>query len=107
MRDLIVDGTLSRLRTSMILMIGIMLFGLVARVLIPVEANPSVVMPLFSVQMAHQGISPEDASKLLAEPLEVELKSVEGINEVRSYCKQGMATVQVEFNETTQMDVTL
>ena len=107
MRDLIVDGTLSRLRTSMILMIGIMLFGLVARVLIPVEANPSVVMPLFSVQMAHQGISPEDASKLLAEPLEVELKSVEGINEVRSYCMQGMATVLVEFNETTEMDVAL
>lgn len=107
MRELLVNGALARIRTTIFLMIGIMLFGLVARVLIPVENNPHVYIPAFMVQFTHEGISPEDASRLLVEPFEIELKSVEGINEVTAYSQEGVATVLVEFDDQMAIEEAL
>ena len=107
MRELLVNGAVARVRTTILLMIGIMLFGLVARILIPVENNPKVYIPAFMVQFIHEGIAPEDASRVLVEPFEIELKAVEGINEVTAYSQEGIATVLVEFDENLPIEEAL
>ena len=48
--------------------------------------------------MVHEGISPEDAERLLSMPLEIELRDVEGVEEMMSFSSEGAATVMVEFD---------
>ena len=47
--------------------------------------------------MNHEGISPEDAERLLVKPMEREQKSVEGVKEMRSAAYLGGGYVMLEF----------
>ena len=82
MKDQLIDLSLDRYRSTVLVMIGILIFGIVARMSIPVESEPRIEVPFFVITAPHEGISPEDATRLLIMPLEIELKSVEGIKEV-------------------------
>ncbi len=48
--------------------------------------------------MTHDGISPEDAERLLVRPMEKELQSIEGLKEMRSTAGEGHASVELEFS---------
>ena len=41
-------------------------------------------VPFFVITTVHEGISPEDAERLLIMPLEIELRQVDGVEEVNS-----------------------
>lgn len=107
MRDALIDRTLGRKRTTMLLMFVVILFGLVGRVTIPIESSPRIDVPFFVVTVIHEGISPEDAIQLLVLPLETELASVEGIDEVQSFGSEGAATVFVEFDVEVDLNKAL
>lgn len=64
---------------------------------IPKENNPDIPFPFFSVSIIHQGISPEDAERLLIKPVEVELRTLSGIKEMTSFGREGSASIQLEF----------
>jgi multidrug efflux pump len=59
---------------------------------------PDVQMPMVVTTIIHEGISPEDAERLLAKPAELELKTVDGIVEVTSFSSEGAATIMTEFD---------
>ncbi len=107
MKDRLIDLSLDRHRSTMLVMLGILVFGIVARVSIPVESEPRIEVPFFVVTMIHEGISPEDATRLLIMPLEIELKSVEGVKEITGTGAEHMATVAVEFTTETDLDAAL
>ena len=75
-----------------------MLAGLAAYRTIPVELNPDVTVPIIVSTIIHEGISPEDAERLLSKPAEVELKTIDGITQVSSFSSEGAATVIAEFD---------
>ena len=52
----------------------------------------------------HEGVSPNDALRLLIAPLEIELKAVEGVKEVSSTGAEHMGVVSVEFFTHVSMD---
>ncbi|MFC6658361.1 efflux RND transporter permease subunit [Roseibium salinum] len=54
-------------------------------------------MPIIYVSVAYPGVSPEDAERLILRPLETELQSVEGVDELKAVAAQGYASVTVEF----------
>ena len=64
--------------------------GVIARLAIPIEYQPNVDVPIFGVMVPHEGISPEDAERLLVMPLELEIRQVEGVEEVKRYASEGM-----------------
>jgi multidrug efflux pump len=76
----------------------ILVVGLISWITIPVESNPDVSVPIFIITVPHEGISPEDAERLLSRPVELELKSIEGIEEINSYSGEGSATIVVQFD---------
>ena len=86
-------------------MLTILIFGVVARIAIPIENEPKVDIPTFMVTLPHEGISPDDALRLLVAPLEVELKAVDGIKEVSGTGAEHMAAVAVEFKSGVDIDV--
>ena len=107
MNNLLVDAAVSRTRTTLLLMMMVVLGGVVARLLIPIESNPNVEVPVFMVVVMHEGISPEDAERLLVKPLEVEMRTVEGVDEVRAFAYEGTARVLVEFDAAYDLDQAL
>ena len=100
----IVDFAISHTRTTLLVMLTILVFGVVARLAIPVENEPKVDIPTFTVTVPHEGISPDDALRLLVAPLEVELKAVDGIKEVSGTGAEHMAVLGIEFKSHVPID---
>ena len=92
------EAAISRARTTVSIFVALMLAGLLAYRNIPVELNPDVTVPVIVSTILHEGISPEDAERLLSKPSEIELKSVDGLVQVSSFSSEGAATIITEFD---------
>jgi multidrug efflux pump len=93
-----IDAAVSRSRTTLSVFVAIMITGFVSYLAIPAELNPDVEVPIVITTIIHQGISPEDAERLLAKPAELELKTVDGITEITSFSSENAATIVTEFD---------
>ena len=100
----IIDAAIHRYKTTLMVMAMVVVAGLFARNTIPVANEPNIQVPFFIITVIHEGITPEDAERLLAMPLEVELGNVEGIEEFTSYASEGEATTVVEFDADYDLD---
>jgi multidrug efflux pump len=93
----IIEAAMTRSRTVILGLIVILVTGMYAYTTIPKEAEPDIEIPIIYVQMTHEGISPEDAVRLLVRPMEQEIRSVEGIKEMIAEGYEGGASIRVEF----------
>jgi multidrug efflux pump len=104
----LIDAGLNRSRTALATLVLLLVAGAFSFVAIPKEAEPDVNIPIIYVSMKHKGISPEDAERLLVRPMEAELRSVEGVKELRatSYLGGGNVVLEFEagFNPDTAID---
>ncbi len=103
----IIDSALGRSRMVLLALALILISGTAAYVGIPKEANPDIDIPIIYVSMTHEGISPEDAERLLVWPMEKELRSIEGVREMRSNASEGHASVLLEFEAGFDADTAL
>ena len=76
---------------------ALLLGGLVVMAKIPKEADPEIVIPTIYANLVHEGISPEDAERLLIRPVEQQVRSLEGVKEITATAFLGGANVFVEF----------
>ena len=102
-----IDAALNRTRTTLLLMFMVVLAGLIARAAIPIASEPHIEVPFFVIGVIHEGISPEDSERLLVMPMEVELRKVEGVEELTAYAAEGSATLLVEFDADYDLDEAL
>ncbi|MFT5652459.1 MAG: multidrug efflux pump [Psychromonas sp.] len=93
----VIEGTLSRKRVVLMLLAFLLTAGLFAYTNIPKEAEPDVPIPIIHVSVNHEGISPEDAERLLLRPLEQELRGIEGVKEMKSTASSDYASIVLEF----------
>ena len=107
MNNPLIEAAVRRTRTTLLLLFAVLLAGTAARIAIPMESNPRVEVPFFSITIIHEGISPEDSARLLVLPLEIELRTVEGVEEVMAFASEGVATVLVEFDADYDLDIAL
>ena len=98
------ETIISRSRTTLLILFMILLSGMISRGVIPVEGDPEIEVPFFVVTLMHEGISPEDAERLLIMPVEQELRQVEGIEEVLSFGSENAGTVMIEFDADFDLD---
>jgi multidrug efflux pump subunit AcrB len=84
--------------TVMVLTVLIALTGIMAYTGMPREAFPEVVTPEIYVGTAYPGNAPDDMEKLITRPLEKEIKTITGIDEINSTSVQGFSTIQVKFD---------
>jgi multidrug efflux pump len=102
-----IDAALRRSRTILMLFTLIMTVGIVTMITIPKESNPDIQVPIVYVSVSHEGISPEDADRLIYKPLEGELKSLDGLKEMVSTASQGHLSVMLEFYGDINIDQAL
>jgi multidrug efflux pump len=93
----LIEAALTRTRSVLMLFVLLLISGAVTYNNIAKEANPDITIPIIYVSMVHDGISPEDAERMLVRPMENELKSIAGIKEMRSNAGEGHASVTLEF----------
>ncbi|MCG6365869.1 efflux RND transporter permease subunit [Vibrio fluvialis] len=94
----LIDAALSRARTMLTLLVFILAVGVLTYFTIPKESSPDITIPIIYVSVTHQGISPDDAERLIVRPLEQELRSIEGIKEMTANAAEGYASIVLEFN---------
>jgi len=103
----LIDALLHRSRTILMLFSLIMIIGIVTMITIPKESSPDIQVPIVYVSVSHEGISPEDADRLIYKPLEGELKSLDGLKEMISTASQGHLSVMLEFYGDINIDQAL
>ncbi len=93
-------------RTSAVLVGLLLLFiaGISSYYSIPKEAKPDIDIPVAYVSVGYEGISPEDAERLLIKPLEKRLRSVEGLERMSSVAAEGYGSVSLEFAAGENID---
>ena len=96
--ETLIRAALDRSRATLLMFVCLLIAGVAAYVAIPKEANPDVAIPMMYVSVTLDGISPEDADRLLVRPLEQELRSLEGVKEMVSISSEGHASVMLEFD---------
>ncbi|MBT4933803.1 MAG: efflux RND transporter permease subunit [Rhodospirillaceae bacterium] len=94
----IIDAAVTHSRTVLAALVLILITGTKAYIDVPKEADPDINIPIVYVQMDHEGISPEDAERLLIRPMEQELRGIEGVKEMSATGYEGGASVTLEFD---------
>ena len=103
----VIDSAIARSRTVMMSLGVILVAGILTYVGAPKEAEPDIEIPIIYISMTHDGISPEDAERLLVRPVEQEVRSIEGIDEMTASAYEGGANVQLEFDAGTDTEAAL
>ncbi|PPR45959.1 MAG: Cation efflux system protein CusA [Alphaproteobacteria bacterium MarineAlpha5_Bin8] len=94
----IIDYAINHSRVIMGILFFILVAGTTSYINIPKEATPDVNIPFIYISLSQKGISPDDSERLLIKPVEDEVKTVEGVKEVRSTAYNGGGNVLLEFN---------
>ena len=103
----VIDAAVDRARPVLLVLALVLVAGSVAYVTIPKESDPDIAIPIIYVLIPHDGISPEDAERLLVRPMEQELRNVEGLKELRATAREGHATLVLEFEAGFDSDQAL
>jgi len=88
-------------------MIIIISIGSLTYINIAKDAEPDIDIPFIYVTVPHQGISPEDSERLIVKPLENQLKTIEGIEEMNGSASNGFGSVLLEFDINFDKDKAL
>lgn len=103
----LVDWAVSQWRLVISTLVLCILVGYSAYVGIPKEADPDIQIPFISISVPYPGISPEDAERLLVKPMEVELRSIEGLKQLTAIAAQNYAGLYLEFDVSFDKDAAL
>ena len=103
----IISSALSRSRTSILFLIVILVAGMTTYISMPKEAEPDIEIPNIYINITHEGISPEDAERLLVRPIEQEIRSIAGIKQIDADAYEGGANIQLEFYAGTNTNAAL
>lgn len=86
-------------RTTVFVLIAIITFsGIYSYLTVPKESFPDVVVPEVYIGTAYPGNSPVNMEKLITRPLEKEINTITGIDEITSTSVQGYSAVDVKFD---------
>jgi multidrug efflux pump len=92
------ENILRRPKTVFVIMILMLGLGISAYITLPKESQPDVDVPYLYVSVSQTGVSPADAERLLARPLETELRNLDGLKNITSTSSNGHASIFLEFD---------
>ncbi len=83
---------------TVMVMTALLVLGLVGFKRLGSELFPDVSFPAVVVTVPYPGASPEEIESLISEPIEESVVSINGIDRVRSFSREGSSLVFVLFN---------
>jgi len=89
---------------TVLVMSGLLIFGLAAYRLLPVSTLPNVDFPTIQVSADLPGASPETMASAVATVLEKQFSTIAGIDEMTSVSGQGVTRVTIQFSLDRDID---
>jgi hydrophobic/amphiphilic exporter-1 (mainly G- bacteria), HAE1 family len=87
-----------------LVMLGILLFGMMSYVLLPISALPSVEYPFIQVSASLPGATPEVMAASVAAPLERQFTEIAGLNSFNSSSSTGSTSISLQFDFSRRAD---
>ena len=87
-----------------LVMMGIMLFGIIAYRSLPVSNLPNVDFPTLQVSASLPGGTPETMASAVAIPLEKQFSTISGINTMTSSSRTGSTQIVLQFDLSRNID---
>ncbi|MEP1144263.1 MAG: efflux RND transporter permease subunit [Henriciella sp.] len=100
----LIDGAIGRARMVLAILLVALIAGTMTYINLPKEADPDVPIPFVGITIPLEGVSPEDAERLLVRPVEREVQAIEGVKQVDSYGLEGAGQIIVEFDVSFDQD---
>ncbi|PAF52171.1 efflux RND transporter permease subunit [Helicobacter sp. 13S00477-4] len=94
------------LKNPVIVCVGViflLLFGFLAFLKMPYQLLPQVIRPIISVYTSYPGATPYEVEKEITDRQEKYLKNIPGLLSMTSTSRDGMSTINLEFNINTDM----
>ena len=85
--------------------IGIAFLGIFTFSKLGIDLLPNVNLPHLIIQTSYQNSTPEEIEKLVTEPLESTIGTVNGVKKISSVSKEGLSIISVDFLWGTDMDL--
>lgn len=82
---------------TILVSLSILVLGLIAIPNLPVSFWPEFVAPTLIIIAPYPGAGPEEIEESLAKPLEDQLSTIDGVEEVEAICYEGLARLTVRF----------
>ncbi len=89
---------------TIMVMIMVIMLGFVAMVKIPKDLLPDIEIPVAIVVTSYNNASPEEVERMVTEPLEKSLASVENLKKMKSTSASNTSVIVLEFQFGTDMD---
>lgn len=101
----ITDSSVKRRTATSVIVIALVVLGSYGLWRIPLNFLPDITYPLVKVHIYWPGATPEEIDKNLADPVERQLASVEGLDYLESSAIEGMYTALVNFQYGVDVNV--
>ena len=89
---------------TVLVMAAILIFGIAAYRLLPVNTLPNVDFPTIQVNAELPGASPETMASAVATPLEKQFSTIAGIDSMTSISGQGSTSITIQFSLERDID---
>lgn len=103
----LIDFFINRYKSTILLFLLIFLTGFTSYMEISKESEPDIEIPYIWVNVFLEGVSPEDAEKLIVKPLEVELRDLQNLKAIEGNAKESGGSVFLEFEPGTDTQIAL
>jgi multidrug efflux pump subunit AcrB len=88
---------ISNRTTVYIFTVILVIFGIMQYNATPKERFPEIVFPYFMVGTIHPGTAPADVESLITQPIEKQLKGINGVKQIASNSIQDYSSIFIEF----------
>ncbi|MGA8026669.1 MAG: efflux RND transporter permease subunit [Bryobacteraceae bacterium] len=98
------DLFIRRAITTTLLMAGILIFGILSYLTLPVSNLPAVEYPTIQVAASLPGANPDTMASSVATPLEEQFSTIAGINSMSSSSSLGSTNITLQFDLSRDID---
>lgn len=100
-----IRSAIARRISTAILALGLAIFGALNLKTLPVDFLPSVKYPLIKLSIVWPGATPDDIDRNLADPIERQVASVDGLDYLTSSALEGLYQLDVNYRYGVDVDV--
>jgi len=97
------DIAIKRPITTFMVFIAIVMIGAFALSRLAIDLLPDIEFPSLSVSASYPGASPKEVERLITEPMERAVSTVQNVEEVSSTSREGSSSVRIAFAWGTDM----
>lgn len=90
--------------TTIMVFLGLFILGLVSLSRLELELFPDISMPTVAIFTAYPGVGPFEVESAITKPIEEELSTINGVEQISSTSSEGVSVVIVNFAWSKDMD---